>query len=410
MAEFVSINPKGMPGLPTAGSERLGWNAFDDDVPLPLAVLLSSEVDHNIQLMADYCAQHGVQLAPHGKTTMTPELIHRQLAAGAWAVTVATAWQAAAVVGMGAHRIVLANEVTDRGSLRLLAELMRAHPDLEMYCYVDSLDSLALLEFSMPASGGRFRVLLELGMLGGRTGLRDANEAFELGRRISAGPLPLAGVAAYEGLIDGGSIERTLSLVDSLLERCTALALALSRAGYIGVTDPILTAGGSSYFDRVVAVTPIALRGTEWRTVLRSGCYVTHDNGTYEQLSPLAGRAGVGSRLRPALQVLAAVLSRPEPGRAILGLGRRDASSDAGLPVPLFVRRDGSLLSVDEGWTVVAVNDQHAYLDLPAGAELRVGEVMGFGISHPCTTFDKWRVLPLVNPDYTVLELAHTWF
>jgi D-serine dehydratase len=110
------------------------------------------------------------------------------------------------------------------------------------------------------------------------------------------------------------------------------------------------------------------------------------------------------------LQVLAAVLSRPEPGRAIIGLGRRDASFDAGLPVPLFVRRDGALRAVGDGWSVIAVNDQHAYLELPAGAELRVGEMMGFGISHPCTTFDKWRVLPLVDPDYTVLELAHTCF
>jgi len=389
----------------------MGWNAFDDDVPLPLAVLLSSEVDHNIEVMAGYCTEHGVLLAPHGKTTMSPELIHRQLAAGAWAVTVATAWQAAAVVGMGVLRIVLANEVTDPGSLRLLAKLLREHSDLQMYCYVDSLAGLLLLESEFPEAGGRFRVLLELGMTGGRTGIRNDGEAFELGRRVATGPLPLSGVAAYEGLIDGGSIERTLGLVDSLLERCTALALALSEAGHIGVDDPILTVGGSAYFDRVVAVTPPALRGTAWRTVLRSGCYVTHDCGTYEQISPLAGRGDTdGVRLRPALQVLAAVLSRPEPGRAIIGLGRRDASFDAGLPVPLFVRRDGALRAVGDGWSVIAVNDQHAYLELPAGAELRVGEMMGFGISHPCTTFDKWRVLPLVDPDYTVLELAHTCF
>lgn len=404
-------HPKGFAVSSTAEAEPLGWNALDDDVPLPLAILLSSDIDHNIAVMAGYCAENDVLLAPHGKTTMSPELIRRQLTAGAWAVTVATAWQAAAVVRMGTQRIIVANEVTDPGSLRLLARLLRDHPDLEMYCYADSLEGLQLLEAHLPEFGGRFRVLLELGVQGGRTGLRNDDDAQALGRRVAEGPLPLAGVAAFEGLIDGGSIERTLGLVDSLLGRCTTTALQLTESGYIGVPDPILTVGGSAYFDRVVAVSPPALRGTTWRTVLRSGCYVTHDCGTYDQLSPLAGRGPAGdNRLRPALQVLAAVLSRPEPGRAIIGLGRRDASFDAGLPVPLFVRRDGALRPIDADWRVVAVNDQHAYLDIPADAQLQVGDLMGFGISHPCTTFDKWRVLPLVDPDYTVLELAHTWF
>ena len=235
---------------------------------------------------------------------------------------------------------------------------------------------------------------------------------------MAAGPIHLAGVAAFEGLIDGGSIEHTLALVDRLLDRCVTLAQALSAGGLIGVDEPIFTAGGSAYFDRVVALAPAALDGTGWRTVLRSGCYVTHDSGTYEELSPLAGRGGIGDRegigdqrLRPALQLIAAVLSRPERGRAIVGLGRRDASADAGLPVPLLVRSaDGALRPVGDGWAVVAVNDQHAYLDLSDDADLRVGQLLIFGISHPCTTFDKWRVLPLVDPEYRVIELAHTRF
>lgn len=397
------------------GSDRseLGWNVMASDVPLPCAVLLSDEIDHNIAVMAQYCRDNGVLLAPHGKTTMSPELIGRQLAAGAWAVTVATAWQAATVLDMGVERVVLANEVTDPGSIDLLDRLLDAYPDREIYCYVDSFDGVELLEHGLSGSSGeRLRLLLELGVDGGRTGVRPGANPLELGRRVAAGPLRLAGVAAFEGLIDGGSIDNTLALVDDLIQRCLSLAQALSAGRLLGVGEPIFTVGGSSYFDRVVALASPALAGTGWRTVLRSGCYVTHDSGTYEQLSPLAGRGGFGDhRLRAALQVLAAVLSRPEPGRAIVGFGRRDASSDAGLPVPLFLRgSDGAVQPVGDGWAVTAVNDQHAYLELPADSELRVGQVLVFGISHPCTTFDKWRVLPLVDSTYRVVELATTRF
>ena len=411
---MVDVTPvpsdKGLPWS-TDDREPLGWNVFDD-AALPCAVLLADALDSNIATMKQYCRVHGVLLAPHGKTTMSPEIIGRQLAAGAWAITVATAWQAACVADMGTTRILLANEVTDTGSLRLLDLLLGTRPDVELWCYVDSVESLECLEDGLaPAVHDRVRVLIELGVPGGRAGIRPDGDPVALGSRVASGPMRLAGVAAFEGVLDGGSTDATITLVDELIDRLLTLARGLTDDGSIGVDEPILTVGGSSWFDRVVAVAPPALAGTPWRTVLRSGCYVTHDSGTYEQLSPLAGRAGIGGeRLHPALQVIAAVLSVPEPGRAIVGLGRRDASFDAGLPVPLFIRRDGGLTQADPAWTVGLLNDQHAYLDLPADADIAVGQLIVFGISHPCTTFDKWRSLPIVDANHTVIEIAHTWF
>jgi D-serine dehydratase len=409
--DLATLPAKGVPWA-TDGRERCGWNVFDGTAALPVAVLLADALTANIATMDRYCRDNGVQLAPHGKTTMCPEIIRRQLAAGAWAITVATAWQAATVAAMGAVRILLANEVTDAGSLRLLAAVLSDRPDLELWCYVDSIEALALIETGLPATvRDRVRLLIELGVAGGRAGIRPGGDALGLGRRIAAGPLALAGVAAFEGVIDGGSITGTAELVDGLIDRLVGLAGELSAAGLIGVDEPVLTVGGSAWFDRVVAVAPPALAGTPWLTVLRSGCYVTHDSGSYDQLSPLAGRAGTGdARLRPAVQVIAAVLSIPEPGLAIVGLGRRDASFDAGLPVPLFVRHGDTLTPAGPEWTVTAVNDQHAYLHLPEDAALAVGELVVFGISHPCTTFDKWRTLPIVDADHTVIEIAHTHF
>jgi D-serine deaminase-like pyridoxal phosphate-dependent protein len=350
--------------------------------------------------MADYCAEHGVLLAPHGKTTMCPQLIRRQLDAGAWAVTVATAWQAAAVAAIGVPRLVLANEVVDPGSLRLLDGVLAGHPELEVYAYVDSDASLrALVDGIDPLHRSRLRVLIELGYPGGRAGVRGDSDAVDLARAVAASPCPLAGVAAFEGLIHPGDLSATLDAVDQFLDRTVMLALAAEAQGLVGDVAPIVTVGGSAYFDRVVQLLPAALASSPYRTVLRSGCYVTHDAGHYRDLSPFGAQPRLPYRFREALTVWAPVLSRPEPGLALAGFGRRDASTDAGLPIP----RDDAL-------RVTAVNDQHAYLAVPHGHPLAVGDVLGFGISHPCTTFDKWRTLPIVSADGTVLELATTVF
>jgi D-serine deaminase-like pyridoxal phosphate-dependent protein len=387
-------------GLP--GDFAQGRSVFDGTFPLPTATLMRAELEHNIAIMAAYCGDHGVLLAPHGKTTMSPQLFRRQLAAGAWAITAATAWQASTMAAMGVRRILLANEVVDAGSVRLLAELLNAYPELDLFCYADSPAALAAVE-DLP----RVRVLVELGMLGGRTGLRDDAEAVALARRVAAGPATLAGVAAFEGIIDGGSIAGTLAQVDELLRRMVSVALAVSDV--VGPV-PIVTVGGSSYFDRVVEILPSALDTTAYRTVLRSGCYVTHDAGMYDGQSPFGAQPRAPHRFREALRIWAPVLSRPEPTRAIAGIGRRDASTDAGLPVPQVVRRGSTVEDIHPAVRVVAVNDQHAHLELPESVGLDVGDLVGFGISHPCTTFDKWRAIPIVEADGTVVEIAETYF
>ncbi|MFY1631777.1 alanine racemase [Solwaraspora sp. WMMB335] len=418
-------------GLPP-GREALGADLFGGDFPLPVAVLSAEAVDHNIATMARYCAEHGALLAPHGKTSMSPQLIGRQLAAGAWAVTVATAWQAGVLAGHGVRRLLLANQVVDPGSLRLLDRLLHTVDDLVLYCYADSDAALDALAGGIgPAARPRLRVLVELGVPGGRTGLRDDDAALALARRVVAGELRYGGVAAFEGVIVGTDLADTLGQVDRLADRLGALASAIHAAGLTGSSDgpigesggesgddpvpvgagPIVTVGGSAYFDRVTARLPGALAGTGHRLVLRSGCYLTHDAGTYHQLSPFGARPRAAYRLREALTVWAPVLSRPEPGRALAGLGRRDASADAGLPVPRLVRdRAGRVRAADPRIRVPAVNDQHAFLDLPPEAPLAVGDLVGFGISHPCTTFDKWRAIPIVDTANTVVDVARTYF
>ncbi|GAA4469417.1 alanine racemase [Phytohabitans houttuyneae] len=398
--------PKGLP----PGTDPIGANLFDGTFPLPTAVLDAAALSHNLTTMAGYCAAHGVLLAPHGKTTMSPQLIGRQLDLGAWAVTAATAWQAGVLASSGVPRILIANQVVDAGSLALLDRLLAGRADIEVYCYADSPEALAaLLGGLAPARLARLRVLVELGVTGGRTGLRDDGQALALARRIAAGPAVLAGVAAFEGIIDEPDLAAGLARVDTLLGRVAGLCGAIDAAGLAG-TEPIATVGGSAYFDRVVRLLPRALAGTAFRTVLRSGCYVTHDAGSYHALSPFGAGGREAPRLREALHVWAPVLSRPEPGLAIAGLGRRDASADAGLPVPQMRRTPGGGCEPLASTVVTAVNDQHAYLAVPPSTALAVSDLVRFGISHPCTTFDKWRAIPVVDPDGTVVDVARTSF
>ncbi len=154
-------------------------------------------------------------------------------------------------------------------------------------------------------------------------------------------------------------------------------------------TDAIVTAGGSTYFDVVADV----LAGS-WRTILRSGCYLTHDDGLYGRTSPLR------DALRPALSVWAQVVSRPEAELALLTMGRRDVAFDQDMPVPYGL----------PGSVVTKLNDQHAYLTLGGDDRADVGDWFQFGISHPCTVFDKWQLIPVLDDDGRVVELVRTFF
>ncbi len=192
------------------------------------------------------------------------------------------------------------------------------------------------------------------------------------------------------------------------------MARQCDAEGLYGTAEVTLSAGGSAVFDIVARSLPMQL-SRPVRTILRSGCYVTHDSGFYERfLRQVIARSGAVWReragLEPALELWTHVQSQPEPGLAILALGKRDASFDIDLPMPFARVRDGVRTPLDATWRVSKLNDQHAYLQIPLGGDVRVGDLVGCGISHPCTTFDKWRWLPTVDDDYGVIGAIRTYF
>jgi len=400
----------------------------DDQVTFPLMVIKESALTSNVATLAAWCGERGVRLAPHGKTTMSPELIGRQLAAGAWGVTAATIGQVRSFVEFGVRRVLLANQLVDPAGIAWLASAANADPALSVICYIDSLEGVGLLDQELSRAGfrGRLPVLVELGVPGRRTGARSATTALEVARAAArTATLGVVGASGYEGVLGHSRTPDMLAAVAQFCRDVRSLARELRSQDLIDVdvvsqvdeeADVLVSAGGSTYFDVVAreladgdGAQANDEGGARVVAILRSGGYVTHDDGLYAVDTPLP-TGGSPHELRAALEVWAHVLSRPEPGRALVGAGRRDLPFDAGLPiVRRVVSARGSERPVD-GITVTALNDQHAFLDVAAEAVLEPGDRVGFGISHPCTAFDKWRVIPIVDDDYVIVDVVHTLF
>jgi D-serine dehydratase len=394
-------------GLTVGELGRQGYDLGRGELPLPLLVLREAALAHNLDVMHGWCARSGVSLAPHGKTSIAPQLIARQLAAGAWGMTAATVQQVGVMRAAGARRVILANEVVGAADVAWLARERAADPEFEVIVLVDSPAGVAALDAGLAAAGDAppLPVLVELG--GTRAGCRTDADALAVAAAVGDAPrVALAGVEGYEGTLGADHDDETVRAVDAFLDRMAGLAARLDAEGRFdpGRPEILLTAGGSSLFDRVVA----RLQGAGGlsrpvRVVLRSGCYLTHDDGVYARTSPLAGE------LRPALELWSHVLSCPEPELAICGFGKRDAPLDLGLPIPREVRRAGTPAAAAGRLQVTALNDQHAFVRDPGGA-LAVGDVLVCGISHPCTAFDRWPLIPVVDQADRVVDAVRTLF
>jgi D-serine dehydratase len=374
----------------------------------PVLTLRESALAGNLAAMAAYCAGAGVELAPHGKTAMSPELAARQLASGAWGITVATIGQLRAYRAFGFPRLLLANELVDETGIAWLAGELAADPGFSAYCYVDSTDGVAILDRVLTGrpAGRRLPVLVEIGF--GRTGCRTDDQAIAVAKAAAAtSTLAVAGVAGYEGSIGGDPREQAPGPVTSFCLRLANLAAVMADDG-----EFIVTAGGSVYFDVVVRELTAGRSGfpAGMTVVLRSGGYLFHDHGFYQRVTPAARGVAGAPVFRPALELWAQVVSRPEPELALLGAGRRDAGFDAGLPVPLRARRRDGGAAALAGAKVTGLNDQHAYLRVDAGTALAPGDLVCLGISHPCTTLDKWRVIPVLDEEDRVIDVVHTFF
>jgi D-serine dehydratase len=413
--------PHTSPPLRRSQIAAQNWRVLDGDLPLPLALVKQQALQHNLSWMQRFAADHGLDMAPHGKTTMSPQLLKRQLDEGAWGLTFATVAQVRAGVSVGARRCMIANQVFAAVDLAGIQDMQREYDGLRIAFLVDSVAQLALIEawYLSPkepqAQVRPFEVLLEIGVDGGRTGCRNQHDALALAARIHASPAcRLVGIECYEGLGATGQSAADEAYAAALMQRVCDIAVACDQQDFFDNDEVLVSAGGSAIFDLVAnRLKPELSRPV--RGILRSGCYVTHDHGFYKRMvNAVNSRLHCSGGLQAAMEVWASVQSCPEPGLVILAVGKRDISYDLDLPVPLTFCKPGGAAITDApaDWKISGLNDQHAYLrgTGPEHAALQVGDLVALGISHPCTTFDKWRWMPVVDENYRVCDALVTCF
>ena len=379
-------------------------NLFTSEFRFPIATLRKSALDHNVLRMATYCKEIGASLAPHLKTTMAPQIAKMQMDHGAWALTLANFAQAKIFLDFDFKRIIIANEIVDKGTIREIAAL-NYNNQSEIIFYVDSLAGLATISEALEGlTQAKILLLIEIGVQGGRGGIRENQVAVTLAKEIAKDSrLSLLGVSGFEGVVPGGG--RSDEGLIKVAEFCKKIVEAGQLVEpFIKQEKIILTAGGSNYFD--IVSREFKKYSKAFHMVLRSGGYITHDHGAYFNNYPFLGLDAT-QQLLPTIEVWAQVLTSPEPGVAILNLGKRDVGIDIDNPFPLK-RFHRELLPI-EG-KIDHLNDQHGYLYFPPDQQIQVGDLVSLGISHPCTTFDKWRLFALVDDNYEVVDLIHTFF
>ncbi len=386
-------------------------NVLAEDVCLPAALIKKSALENNIRWMQRYADARGVSLAPHGKTTMTPWIFQAQQEAGAWAIGVGSAWQASAAMASGVKRVLMVNQLVGKANMQVVAQLKQHYRDTDFVCCVDSEANASTLSAFFAAQNLVLDVMVELGVPGGRCGCRTTAQGLALAKKMAELPgLRVRGLELYEGVLHGDNPQPQ---VEALLRDAAKLACEMER--YVN-GEFILTGAGTVWYDVVCNIWLAAEKPQQCRIVIRPGCYITHDTGIYDDAQQqLKARDNVacdlGGDLASALELVAMVQSVPEADRAVVNFGKRDSAFDAGLPQPVAHYRHGEALPLTPGAiTSTGIMDQHCMLKLAAGSDVQVGDILVFGTSHPCLTFDKWKTLLLVDDAYTVLEELDTLF
>lgn len=411
-----------------ASFEEADWaqiqlNILDPAMHYPIASLSQSAIEHNLAWMAQYAKQKQVLLAPHGKTTMSPQLFTKQLNAGAWGLTFATLFQAKIGIEAGARNIIIANQVVSFADLDALLELKNQYADLRIYFLIDSLAQLNIIQawhqqLAQPCAA--LDVLIEIGITNKRTGCRTTKQAQELAQAIaSSQAVQLKGLECYEGNAGICNSQHDSQAVSDLILRVQEVATFCDQEKLFASSSILISAGGSAIFDLIIPLLKTKGLQVEVQGVLRSGCYITHDHIHYRQyLKLVEDRENLTSSLKPALLVWAMVQSVPEAGLALLSCGKRDISYDLDLPQPVLTasfhaKSLANASNTPQHWRITALNDQHAYLHFDASDTTntpQVGDKVALGISHPCTTFDKWRWMPIVDDKGVILSTIRTWF
>mgnify|MGYP001822658393 FL=1 len=423
---LLDCTTKGMPAtderVRLADIGRMKWNLLREDLTLPAAVLRQDSITRNRQWMRSFLDSQKISIAPHGKTTMSPQLFDLQVQDGCWGLTAATANQVAIFRKFGVQRILLANQLVGRKNIELVLSELAKDMDCEIYVLIDSVEGLDALVSAAIAHKvqGRLNLLVEMGAVGGRTGVRSVDQGLALARRANqaSSVVNFCGIETYESVFPELNSDQRDNAVQAIIEDTVTLAEACLQEKLFSPGPILLTAGGTQFFDIAVRNMNASPDSGRFLRLIRSGCYLTHDDLAYARwFQEMKARSQDIMCASPdpeaALEVWAYVQSVPEPDLAILTAGKRDISFDFELPVAKWHFRPGKdriPTPIGGGAEIFRLNDQHTFARLSADQNWTVGDMIGLGVAHVCTTFDKWDVIPVIDNDYNVVSAIKTYF
>ena len=341
------------------------------DLDTPVLLLDAGALQRNIARMAEMaaCLRH----RPHAKTHKSPTIARMQMEAGAVGICCAKLGEAEVMAAAGIDNILITTPVIGESKI---GRLLHARNRTAIAVVADDEANVAMLGRSAQLAGTSLDVLVEIDVGQGRCGVPPGPEAVRLARAIQSHPrLKFAGIQGYQGRIQmvGDAAERSAE-TDAALDRLDETAAALAAAG---LPAAVRTGGGtgSSPFDL----------GRESLTEIQPGSYVFMDTA-------YGGIGWPGAESPPfeqALHVLAAVVSRPVPGRAIADAGLKAVSSDHGPP----------RVADAPGATFEFGGDEHGVIRMQDGSDvpLAVGDKLRLVPGHCDTTVN-------LHDQYMVME------
>jgi len=373
-------------GMPPSAGQRAAAPAparigdLIEDIDTPALIIDLDAFERNIARMAEKVASmdaarratggRALRLRAHAKTHKSPDIAIRQIQAGAVGVCVQKVAEAEALVDGGVTDVLVSNEVVGRSKLARLAALAgRA----TLAVCVDHPDNALALSEAMVQAGASIDVLVEIDVGAGRCGVPPGEAAASLAQRVSQLPgLRFAGLQAYHGSAQHyRTPQERQSAIDSAVAKSSATCAMIEA---LGIPVPRITGAGTGTFE---------LEGTSGvYDELQAGSYIFLDADYARNQAAEGSTFGV---FEHSLFLLATVMSRPVPERAVCDAGHKASSSDSGYPTVPDI----------EGAAYVGASDEHGVLrlDRPEVA-LAIGDKVRLIPGHcdPTVNLHDWFV------------------
>ena len=403
------------------------WNVLNQDVQFPILTINENKFKKNMFSMKKYADSNNVLLAPHCKTSMSPQLLNKIKINGCWGFAAANNQQVSVLLQMGIRKIILANLITNESNLVNLFALVKKYKNLsEIYICVDSIFGINLLkEISIKYQfKNNIKILIEVGLKNSRSGVRSITSLNLLADLINKLPrnFILSGILFYEGAAKKKNYLDSLRNVKKSINFAINCFDFLIKNKLIKNNEYILSGAGSEFFDLVVYLFNKYKQRDKVKFIIRPGSYIAYGNGYYtDVLNNIEKRKKIFIKKKsikatdlffPALELWSFVISQQDEGKAILNFGKRDVSFDLGYPIPLAIYRNKKLIKKinnKKDINIYKLNDQHAFIKYNK-FNLKVGDLVKFGVSHPCITINNWNTLYLINNKNVIIEALKTFF